>query len=180
MDRRVKKSRQALFEAFMTLSATHAMDKLSVAMITDQADVNRGTFYLHFKDKFDLRKQCVDMHLQQLMTGCSNGSVEGVFTAKQAMRSTFNYLKEHAAFYRDMFSGEDTLFFRKRMEEMLREGFQEADEIKKIKDELDREILIQAQISASAGLIEWWLFHEDTLPIDDVLERFIRLLPFYK
>ncbi|WP_200974811.1 TetR/AcrR family transcriptional regulator [Echinicola sp. 20G] len=171
MDRRVKKSRQALFDAFTKLMVEHPFQKLSIAMVTKEADVNRGTFYLHFKDKFELREQCIDMHLTQLMTSCAGGSKEE-FTSKKAMLTTFDYLNANAAFYKVMLTGEDNTFFRKRMEEILKVGLSDFIESKTFKDPIDKEIMMQATISAGAGLIEWWLTTKNELDPGYLVERF--------
>ncbi|MEH0157303.1 TetR/AcrR family transcriptional regulator [Limibacter armeniacum] len=175
MDRRVKKSRQALFDAFTKLMVEHPFQKLSIAMVTEEADVNRGTFYLHFKDKFDLREQCIDMHLNQLMTSCTGGD-QKLFTSKKAMLTTFDYLKDNASFYKVMLTGEDNTFFRRRMEEILRIGLTDFVESKTIKDPIDKEIMMQAIISAGAGLIEWWLTNRNDLEPNYLVDRFLKII----
>ena len=175
MDRRVRKSRQALFDAFTKLMVEHPFQKLSIAMVTKEADVNRGTFYLHFKDKFELREQCIDMHLKQLMNSCTGDSQE-LFTSKKAMLTTFDYLNANAAFYKVMLVGEDNTFFRKRMEGILRVGLNDFVESKTIKDPIDKEIIMQATISAGAGLIEWWLTTRNDLEPSYLVERFWNII----
>lgn len=175
MDRRVKKSRQALFDAFTKLMVTHPFQKLSIAMVTKEADVNRGTFYLHFKDKFELREQCIDMHLTQLMTTCTGDSKE-LFTSKKAMLTTFDYLNANAAFYKVMLTGEDNTFFRKRMEEILKIGLSDFIESKPINNPIDKEIMMQATISAGAGLIEWWLTNRNDLEPTYLVDRFWEII----
>lgn len=171
MDRRVKKSREALFDAFTKLMVEHPFQKLSIAMVTSEADVNRGTFYLHFKNKFELREKCIDFHLKHLMTSCT-GNHNELFTSKKAMLTTFDYLNDNAAFYKVMLTGEDNAFFRKRMEEILKVGLNDFIENKPIKEPIDKEIMMQATISAGAGLIEWWLTTKNELEPSYLVERF--------
>lgn len=175
MDRRIKKSRQALFDAFTKLMVEHSFQKLSIAMLTKEADVNRGTFYLHFKDKFELREQCIDMHLTQLMTSCAGGDHK-LFTSKTAMLTTFDYLNTHAAFYKVMLTGEDNTFFRKRMEEILKIGLSDFVESKATNNPIDKEIMMQATISAGAGLIEWWLTTRNDLEPSYLVGRFWEII----
>ena len=54
MDRRVRKTRDALYSAFVALVAEKGYDQISVRDILDEADVGRTTFYAHFKAKEDL------------------------------------------------------------------------------------------------------------------------------
>ena len=53
-DLRVKKSKQAIKEAFIELVEIKGFDKVSVCDIATKANINRNTFYLHYEDKEDL------------------------------------------------------------------------------------------------------------------------------
>ena len=67
MDRRVRKSQQAILEAFVGLLAEKDFERITMNEIAERADVNRGTVYLHYVDKFDLLDHCIDAQLTHLM-----------------------------------------------------------------------------------------------------------------
>ena len=46
--------------AFTTLVRTKGFDSMSVSDIARTAGINRGTFYMHYTDKFDLRVQLIE------------------------------------------------------------------------------------------------------------------------
>lgn len=56
---RQTQSKTKIYQALVTLLKKYSFDKISVADITRLAGVNRGTFYLHYLDKFDLIDQVV-------------------------------------------------------------------------------------------------------------------------
>ena len=47
-DRRVQYTKRVLQEAVLELMKTQSIDKLTIKDICELADVNRGTFYLHY------------------------------------------------------------------------------------------------------------------------------------
>ena len=62
MDRRQRKTRQAIYDAFEELMASSHYSQITVAQVINRADIGRSTFYDHFETKDDLLNQmCVEM-----------------------------------------------------------------------------------------------------------------------
>ena len=62
MDRRKRKTREAIFSAFVTLLAKKDFSQITVGEIIEKADVGRATFYAHFETKDFLMKEfCEDL-----------------------------------------------------------------------------------------------------------------------
>lgn len=79
-DRRVRKTTNALKHALTVLMQKKTIKDITVKELTDIADVNRGTFYLHYEDVFDLLSQsegdffaklreAVELHSEDFMSG---------------------------------------------------------------------------------------------------------------
>lgn len=62
LDPRVKRTRNLILGAFNDLLARKSFDSISVQDVTDNAQINRATFYAHFEDKYAL----LDYWVQQL------------------------------------------------------------------------------------------------------------------
>ena len=56
-DRRVRRTRMRLQQAMLELLKEKDARSITVRELTQRADVNRGTFYAHYKDVFDLLDQ---------------------------------------------------------------------------------------------------------------------------
>ena len=56
-DRRVRRTKAMLRAALTELLKTKPVNEISVTELTRLADVNRGTFYGHYKDIFDMVEQ---------------------------------------------------------------------------------------------------------------------------
>ena len=59
-------TREDFIEAFWRLYADAPVEKITVSALTDVAGYNRGTFYLHFKDIYDLFDQAKQNLLDQM------------------------------------------------------------------------------------------------------------------
>src|SRR5512143_1326144 len=69
MDRRAQRTRQLLHQAFRDVVHDEGFAGASVSAIAERADVNRGTFYLHFPDKYTLAEAVVREVFRQRLTG---------------------------------------------------------------------------------------------------------------
>ena len=57
MDRRQRKTREAVFKAFTELLSEKNFNQITVGEIINRADVGRATFYSHFETKYYLLKE---------------------------------------------------------------------------------------------------------------------------
>lgn len=57
MDLRVKKTRNSIINAFLQLRAKKPLERITVKELADLAEINKATFYLHYKDIYDLSEK---------------------------------------------------------------------------------------------------------------------------
>lgn len=59
-------TKQALQEAFWELYKNKSIEKISVREITERAGYNRGTFYLYYKDVYDILEQSEQLLIREI------------------------------------------------------------------------------------------------------------------
>lgn len=65
MDRRIKRTRTAVFNAMLDLMVEKDASKITVLELCKRADINKSTFYLHYKSMDD----CLQVCFQTIMDG---------------------------------------------------------------------------------------------------------------
>jgi len=70
-----------IINAFMVLYVDRPIEKISIKMITDQAGLNRGTFYLHYKDIYDLLEK-VESRFYNISKIIAINTVDALFNKK--------------------------------------------------------------------------------------------------
>jgi AcrR family transcriptional regulator len=60
LDRRQVRTKQLLYKALMELMVEKSAEAITVTDISSRADINRGTFYLHYRDVPDMLEQLKD------------------------------------------------------------------------------------------------------------------------
>ena len=67
VDKRIVKTREAIFNAFLDLAAQKDIDKISVVELCEKAEINKSTFYLHYKSIDECFQACFDYFSSQIV-----------------------------------------------------------------------------------------------------------------
>ncbi len=67
-DRRIRRTRRMLKQGLAELMEEKEFKNITVKNITDRMDLNRGTFYLHYKDTYDLLEKMENEVLEELQS----------------------------------------------------------------------------------------------------------------
>lgn len=161
MDRRQRKTRQAIYQAFEELMATEHYEEVTVSQIIERADIGRSTFYAHFETKDEL--------LDQMCTEMFDHVFEGVSARCETHRDLDDEGAEgrlaHLLFHlRDTHSGvcgrllaqgepHFTQDFRRRLRTLL-EDFAPAPS-----KDMPEDLRFRVQTGAFLEAVGWWFAH---------------------
>ena len=98
VQKRQTQTKESLKTALIQLLQTKDFEAITVSDISRTAGVNRGTFYLHYVDKFDMMNQLEEEILHHILTILNHHSITQKQEAYPAVVQIFEYLKEEFEF----------------------------------------------------------------------------------
>lgn len=176
MDRRILKTREAIIKAFVELISEKNFEQITINEIAERANVNRGTVYLHYVDKFDLLDQCIEIYLTQLFESCMPADDVVQPSPKILLLRTFKYLEQHAFIYATLLTIKGVPTFRNRVMAAMQQGIEEQLDMSGINQGMNKEIMVQFLVSAAIGLLEWWIVHSMPYSAEEMVEQLWQLL----
>ena len=102
IQKRKTTTKSDLKEALTRLLKEKDFEAISVSDIAREAGVNRGTFYLHYVDKFDMVDKLIDEILQNILVLLKEGNPKNKEEALPGIVKIFEYLKEDFDFIHAM------------------------------------------------------------------------------
>ncbi|NGM82717.1 TetR/AcrR family transcriptional regulator [Paenibacillus sp. 7124] len=175
-DRRILRTKEAIKTAFLNLFLEKEFERITINDISERANINRGTVYLHFLDKYDLLDKCIDDQLNQMSSSCILAPLK---REKEelvgALSAIFAYLEEHIIFFSAMLVNQRTVMFRERMLRVITELIQEKVDMQGINQDMDKEMITHFTASAFVGLVEWWIANRMPHPPQIMAEQVWKL-----
>lgn len=168
-DRRVLRTKRTLRSALAQLMVEQqGIENVTVGMLTDRADLNRGTFYAHYTDKTDLLHACEDDFIEQLkemQAGLQKISIDQVMDVILEGKplpfavSLYDFLRENGEWLTAILGPYGDASFQVRLRDTVSSYFIESI----LSDQYVRnmtpltEYYIAYYASAQLGVIQHWL-----------------------
>lgn len=159
-DRRVRRTRTLLIHALISLLEEKSFKDITVKDLCDAADINRGTFYLHYKDIYDMIEQLEQDIMDQFEALISMHTPEELGSDPYSLiYDIFQFTAENADLCKTLLSQNGDISFLVRIKQLFRERFMQV-----LISTLDETHHTQLEYSYNfiaagyVGLIESWLF----------------------
>ena len=180
MDRRKKKTREAILKAFISLLSEKKFNHITVEEIINKADVGRATFYAHFPTKdFLLKELCVELfeHIFE-SHGESGNSHTGIFNC-DAPDSIFLHLFTHIKkndnnILQLLISDNTDLFleyFKSNFSKLIASDIVQFNHEKP--QELPDDFWVNHISSCFMETVKWWIKSNVKLPPEKITEYFM-------
>ncbi|MFC5735533.1 TetR/AcrR family transcriptional regulator [Cytobacillus gottheilii] len=178
-DMRIVKTKNALHHALLDLLDEKLLEDISVTEICRTANINRGTFYLHYAQIEDLFEE----YFKEITGDLSRAYQEpyrfvSVLKVSRLNSSTiriFHHIQKYEHFYRIVFSKKVPLmYYYLLFEEINRLLLQEADP--KMPEDLNAQIHCAYQANAIIGIIIEWYKSDFSYSADYLNDQLVKIL----
>ncbi len=122
-DRRIRRTQKLLKDSLIELMQEKEFKNISVKDITDRADLNRGTFYLHYSDTYHLLQQMQEDVLNdfQDMINCYGHAFKGG-TLLPVLNPVIDYIVDNSAVCMIMFENSASNDFLNKFHHLIHEN----------------------------------------------------------
>ena len=159
VDRRVRKTRRQLRECLITLLKEKKVQDITVRELTDMADLNRGTFYLHYKDVFDLLEK-TEAELQEDFNQlvCKHDAVDLKQRPSVLFNEIYSLVYDNADLIEILLGENGDLNFVNRLKLLIREKcLKDWMEVFRSGNAAAFDAFFSFIVSGCIGLVQYWL-----------------------
>lgn len=161
-DRRVRRTKKLLVQALTALLEEKQASEITVRELTDLADMNRGTFYLYYKDIYDMLEQLEDSLFSTLNGIMDLHEKEAAdLQTRPLLLDLFQFVEENRELFRILLSPHGDMNFLHRLFEFLRERFLQAfPSLPAEQGEAEFDYHYSYLVFGTAGLIRAWVLRD--------------------
>lgn len=119
MDLRVKKTKNSIINAFLELRSQKSLEKITVKELAELAMINKATFYLHYRDIYDLSESLELEVTQNIVQNLTSTDLIFTDTAIFTRELTDAYVAQSTLIH-TLFSGNNANQLPQRIEEGIK------------------------------------------------------------
>ena len=165
IDLRVKRTNKLITQAFIKLLGSKTFDKITINDISDEAMINRATFYSHFKDKFDLFENIIDKFLGDFadVLDTENLVEENAINVKKiegALTKLYEFVNENHDLAKIFIKNSNKEILSKRLLMILSERYSEIFDSLDVRNEdlkIPTDFVVSYITSIFIGTVNWWI-----------------------
>lgn len=156
--RSVLKTKKRLRESLTQLLKTKSIKHITIRELTELSELNRGTFYLHYKDIYDMLEQIEDElfeEFDEILRTCPISQQNGELPV---IREVFQFIAKNADIRLGLLGKNGDIAFNERLRQMFRDKcFRDWEKQEHGVSAEDFEIFYAYSVAGCVGLLEQWL-----------------------
>ena len=183
-DRRVRKSKAAIKKAFIQLLEDSQIERITIRQISDKADINRGTFYLNYDDKYALLeemedeqiadlKKLVDIRKVNLAQKTAEEFIE-IFS-NEVIKKVIIHISENIEFYHAILNLDRTSKIEERITDMILSSINyligENNTVYGVPDDY----YLRYVSGALMSMVKYWVHDENRVSIEELVQYIVTI-----
>ncbi|MEY8598598.1 TetR/AcrR family transcriptional regulator [Mammaliicoccus lentus] len=183
-DRRVRKSKAAIKKAFIQLLEDSQIERITIRQISDKADINRGTFYLNYDDKYALLeemedeqiadlKKLVDIRKVNLAQKTAEEFIE-IFS-NEVIKKVIIHISENIEFYHAILNLDRTSKIEERITDMILSNINyligENNTVYGVPDDY----YLRYVSGALMSMVKYWVHDENRVSIEELVQYIVTI-----
>ncbi len=121
MNHRIEKTKRSIYDAFIALRSQKPLEKLTVKELCETANINKSTFYVYYRDVYDLSDKIEDEIVSEVIRSLdTTGKI--LENSAELSKSLFYAYTAQTSLISVIFSGMRAQQLPKKIEAALREA----------------------------------------------------------
>ena len=179
-DRRVRKTKRVIRDALTELMQEKGVKDITVRELSELADINRGTFYTHYRDVFDLLEQTEQEIFEEFNATISSYSAQDVLeNTGIILKDIFTFLHDNAGICIALLGKNGDLNSVDRLRDLVKYKFLH-EWVGENYTGPNKEYFCSFIISGFVGMIQYWLETGMRKSLDEMTELSANMLEYYK
>ena len=162
-DKRIRRTKKLLRQALTRLMQQKDFQSITVTDVVREADINRGTFYAHYRDVYDLREKIEAEMIEDFRELIADLHPSGTSNLQPVLARAVDYLEEN----REIVEG-----FGRKMITVLEECHLEMRPFRSVEDAYAARFLATGIV----GMMEKWITEPQPIPKNEIVELINRVL----
>ncbi|MFJ7730649.1 TetR/AcrR family transcriptional regulator [Lysinibacillus sp. NPDC097231] len=183
-DRRIIRTKSEIKQAFFSLLSEKNFEAITVRDITERANINRGTFYLHYVDKYNLLEQYENEMLEKfnVIFDEANKLELNAHQFKNErlpiMIQILQVFYEEADFLRLILGPNGDPFFQEKIRQFFVKYFKNylLNHINESQLKIPIELIIAFNSNALLGVITYWLQHDMQQSPEEIANMLVEII----
>lgn len=181
MDRRQRKTREAIFQAFSELLELKKYDSITVQEIIDKANIGRSTFYAHFETKDELlRSLCTDIFHHVFTEVLPEEETENLSehrVLELKLGHVLYHLKQNQSNAKGIIAADGEGLFMSYFKQYLIELFTQYEDIFRV--DVPNDFLIHHLVGSFAETVKWWVAEDTKHTPEEVAGYYMKVLQVF-
>jgi AcrR family transcriptional regulator len=172
-NRKVRYTKKVLAESLVELLREKSISDVSIKELCARADINRSTFYAHYKDQYGVLQEIEDTVLETFEQIRRKYALEPPQKALlRTIEATIDHIAGNVDCLQILLSEQGDIHFQRKLFSLIHEK-----QIMKFKsdepvDEITKEYYITFSLNGSIAIVQHWIKNDMNLP----KEKLVRLL----